>query len=88
MMILETRTVLEVDDDSAVRETIGNVLKTSGYQADLAANGQEALENLKAGKFDLVITDRGMPEMNGDQLAVAIREVASDVPIIMLMGGW
>lgn len=49
-------------------------------------NGAEGLEKLLAGSYDLVVTDRAMPEMGGDQLAAAIHDVAPDKPIIMLTG--
>jgi YesN/AraC family two-component response regulator len=53
---------------------------------ETAANGREALEKFHQNEFDLVITDRGMPEMNGDALAEAIKEESPQMPIIMLTG--
>jgi YesN/AraC family two-component response regulator len=38
------------------------------------------------GEFDLVIRDRGMPEMNGDKMATAIKELAPEIPVILLSG--
>jgi DNA-binding NtrC family response regulator len=44
------------------------------------------LEKFQAGKFDLVIVDRAMPEMNGDELAVAIKQREPNMPVAMLTG--
>ncbi|NCO91910.1 MAG: response regulator, partial [Armatimonadetes bacterium] len=51
-----------------------------------AANGRAALEKFAPGAFDLVITDRAMPEMGGDELAAALKELAPTQPILMLTG--
>jgi CheY-like chemotaxis protein len=52
----------------------------------LAASGGEGLNKFRQEKFDLVVTDRAMPDINRDQLADAIKELASDQPVIMLTG--
>jgi len=49
-------------------------------------NGVDGLEKLMSGWFDVIITDRAMPEMGGDQLPAAAARLASDKPIIMLTG--
>jgi YesN/AraC family two-component response regulator len=49
-------------------------------------NGRDAFEKFDREDFDLVITDKAMPEMNGDQLAAAIKARAPRLPIIMLTG--
>lgn len=78
--------VLVVDDEAAVRDTLAAVLTTDGHAIELAANGAEGLKRFFAGKFDLVVTDKAMPGMNGDQMAAAIKHVAPRVPIILLTG--
>ncbi|MBI2950874.1 response regulator, partial [bacterium] len=40
----------------------------------------------RGGRFDLVVTDRAMPEMSGDQMAVAAKQIAPGVPVLMLTG--
>ena len=52
----------------------------------VAADGREALARFQEGHFDLVVTDRSMPELNGDHLAAAIKHAAPGVPVIMLTG--
>ena len=83
MTIPGNRTVLVVDDDHAVLETLGNLLKTSGYQVELAANGHEALARLMATDFEVVLLDIRMPDISGLDLFPQIREAHPDAAVIM-----
>ena len=78
--------VLVVDDEPVIRELITAYLASDGHTAEVAVNGREGLEKFRAGRFDLVVTDRAMPEMSGDQMAVAVKQIAPDVPVVMLTG--
>lgn len=78
--------VLVVDDEPLVRETVSEYLAADGHYVESVSNGCEALERFNADTFDLIITDRGMPAMNGDQLAATVKRVAPGVPIILLTG--
>ena len=75
---------LVVDDEQRVRDMVGEFLRRQGSAVETAANGREALEKFHQSEFDLVITDRGMPEMNGDALAEEIKGESPNMPIIML----
>ncbi len=79
--------VLFVDDSPTMRRIIQNSLNKIGYD-DLvgAENGVEALEKLEDVEVDLIITDWNMPEMNGEQLVVKLREDPKykDKPILMV----
>jgi len=77
---------LVVDDEPRVRDMVGEFLRREGSIVETATNGRDALEKFHQNGFDLVITDRGMPEMNGDALAAAIKEENPRLPIIMLTG--
>ena len=81
-----TRRVLVVDDEPEVITVVSEYLKMDGHDVQTARSGPEALECFSKGGFDLVITDRGMPEMNGDKMATAIKEIAPEIPVIMLSG--
>lgn len=78
--------VLVVDDEVVVRQIIVEYLKADGHNVESAASGAEGLEKFAKGNFDMVVLDRAMPGMNGDQLAGGIKSVNPNVPIIMLTG--
>ncbi len=78
--------ILLVEDEESVLEALRQDLTAEGHRVEVASNGREGLEKFQAASFDLVITDRAMPEMSGDELAAAIKEVAPDMPIILLTG--
>jgi DNA-binding response OmpR family regulator len=80
------RRVLVADDDPMVREVISSYLGEDGYEVELAANGREALEKFCAADFDIVLTDRSMPEMTGDQLAREVKRRNPNVPVLLLTG--
>jgi CheY-like chemotaxis protein/anti-sigma regulatory factor (Ser/Thr protein kinase) len=76
--------VLVVDDEPLVRETTVAYLTAEGHRVRTAANGQEALAILDTEPFDLVVTDRAMPDLSGD--AVASAAAALGTPVILLTG--
>ena len=78
--------ILYVDDEVHVRHVVAAQLAADGHQVTTAADGREGLRHFVGGHFDLVITDRAMPEMNGDQVAEAIKQQAPNTPIILLTG--
>jgi CheY-like chemotaxis protein len=61
-------------------------LRFDGHSVSTAASGREALEKFRRDRFDLVVLDRVMPEMSGDQTARFIKQVNQDIPVIMLTG--
>lgn len=84
--------VLCVDDDDVIRELLTDCLSKYNHRVSTAAGGQQALKIFRSAKqngqsFDAVITDLGMPEMDGHQLARALKGEAPQLPIIM-MTGW
>jgi signal transduction histidine kinase len=78
--------VLVVDDEPLVRGVITAYLTCDGHVVEAAVDGRDGLERFRAGKFDLVLTDKAMPEMNGERLSMLIKELAPDMPIILLTG--
>ena len=79
--------VLFVDDSPTMRRIIQNSLNKIGYDDLIAAeNGVDALEKLENTEVDMIITDWNMPEMNGEQLVIKLREdpVYKDKPILMV----
>lgn len=78
--------ILVVEDEPLVREVIGVYLTEDQHEIELAENGRQGLEKYQPGRFDLVVTDRAMPGMNGDELAVEIKKLSGHQPIILLTG--
>jgi PAS domain S-box-containing protein len=78
--------ILLVEDEANVRTVVTHQLSSEGHTVDSASNGREGMDKFMSGWFDLVITDRAMPEMGGDQLAAAVIGIAPEKPIIMLTG--
>jgi signal transduction histidine kinase len=78
--------VLVVDDEPRVLEVEAKYLEAAGHCVAQAASGPEGLEMCRAEKFDLVVLDRAMPGMSGDQLASAVKQLSADTPVIMLTG--
>jgi signal transduction histidine kinase len=78
--------ILVVEDEPLVREVIEVYLREDNHIVVTACNGREGLEKYKDGTFDLVLTDRAMPECNGDVLAAEIKKLSPQQPIILLTG--
>jgi CheY-like chemotaxis protein len=80
------KTILVVDDEEPIRKLLKHELGEAGYQIKEAANGQEALLQIRRNKPDLVILDVLMPTMNGFNVAAILKNDPQtiDLPIIML----
>lgn len=79
-------TILFVDDDQIVRSLVKDVMEVEGFKVLTAENGFKALDILKKGNIDILMTDLGMPGMSGFQLASEARILLPDIPIIMATG--
>jgi EAL domain-containing protein (putative c-di-GMP-specific phosphodiesterase class I) len=79
--------VLLVDDDHAVRNMMQKVLVKAGLNVEAVEKASEALEILKRGRrFEAIVTDLMMPEMDGMQLLRFVRQLDLDVPMIIVTG--
>ena len=77
------RTILVVDDETTLRETLVEALELEGYRAIPAADGREAIVRFRAEQPDLVLLDLMLPELSGVEVCRILR-AESAVPIIML----
>jgi CheY-like chemotaxis protein len=80
-------TVLVVDDDRDIRDTVSDVLSMAGFEVVGAANGKGALEQLeRGGRIELILLDLMMPEMNGFELLRELRgrEEWRFIPVMMM----
>jgi two-component system chemotaxis response regulator CheY len=80
------RHILTVDDSSSVRQMVSFTLRAAGYEVTEAVDGKDGLAKVEREKFDLIITDLNMPNVDGIQLITAVRKMPgySFVPILML----
>jgi ligand-binding sensor domain-containing protein/signal transduction histidine kinase len=78
--------VLVVDDEPRILSLVREYLAADRHNVETATDGRDGLDKLRAGKFDLIVTDRSMPRMSGDQLAVAAKRLRPDTPIVLLTG--
>jgi PAS domain S-box-containing protein len=85
--IQATGTVLVVEDEADVREMIVRLLRELGCQVLEAEDGPAGLRIVQSGeRLDLLVTDVGLPGLNGRQLADAAREKRPDLPVILITG--
>jgi CheY-like chemotaxis protein len=86
------RRILVVEDEAPLRRILREYLAFDGHIIETAVNGREGLERFREAeasaneRFDLVVTDLAMPEMSGDQLALAVKATAPGTPVILLTG--
>jgi len=81
--------ILWVDDDYVISTIAKKYIKVLNHTGDVVTSGKDAIELLKKEKYDILITDIGMPEMNGWQLIKEVREVLKNKQIkIILLSGW
>jgi len=83
--------LLVIDDEPSVRETLALLLRKDGHVVSTAIDGEEGLElfqiaQLQGKPFNVVITDLGMPKLDGMAVARKIKEIAPETPVILLSG--
>ena len=78
--------VLAVDDSLTVRELIRKMLTSAGYLADVAVDGMDGWNAVRAGEYDLVIADVDMPRLDGIELATLIKKDArlKSLPVMII----
>jgi two-component system chemotaxis response regulator CheY len=78
--------ILAVDDSSSVRQMVNFTLQGAGFEVVEAIDGRDGVSKVERDKFDLIITDLNMPNMDGIQLILEVRKRSgySFIPILML----
>lgn len=79
--------VLVIDDEELARFTIREILEGANYEVDEAENGRIGIEKQKATPFDLIITDIIMPEKEGVETIIDLKQEYPDLKIIAISGG-
>jgi two-component system response regulator PilR (NtrC family) len=78
-----TPRVLVIDDDRYVRTLLCDLLEAWGYDSDGAADGREGLTLFSPGRYDVVLTDLGMPGVSGLDVVAGVRDRDAEVSVIM-----
>lgn len=81
---METKRILVVEDDSAIRQGILDALKYAGYATLQARTGAEGMRMARESTYDLLLLDLILPQHNGFEILTAVRDLCSTVPVIML----
>lgn len=80
------KSILTVDDSASIRQMVSFTLKGAGYEVAEAADGKQGLDKAQSGRFDLILTDQNMPNMDGLTLIKSLRALPAyrSVPILVL----
>jgi PAS domain S-box-containing protein len=78
--------ILLVDDEPQVREVLSALLNAEGHQCETAGLAADGIQLFRDGHFDIVIADKAMPGMSGDQMAVSIKQMSPSMPFVLLTG--
>ena len=78
--------ILLIDDEARTREAVDKFLQRDHHTVVISESGTDGLKQYHAGNFDLVITDRAMPDMSGDKVALSVMAAGRHTPVIMLTG--
>ena len=82
----EKKSILVVDDDRIILESLGIILQSEGYRVDTAETGRKAIEKAKAQFFHLALLNIRLPDMKGKELLTAMQENFPEMMKIMLTG--
>ena len=80
------KSILIVDDEPLVLQTMKMLLAFDGHHVEAASNGESALEKFAIQDFDIVFTDQRMPNMSGEALAIAIKKRSPQQIVVMVSG--
>ncbi len=78
--------VLVVDDEAAIRDMLGKALMLAEYEVETAPDGRVAIDRLRAGHYDLLVTDLRMPGIDGLAVIREARRLKPDLPVIIITG--
>ena len=83
---MKNKTILVVDNEETIRETLLKILKREGYNVLTAADGQEALEMIREHEVHLILSDICMPRIDGHKLLKQVKAILPEVEIVLMTG--
>jgi len=81
-----SQNILVIDDEKAIRKTLGEILSFEGFAVDEAADGVEGVKKIKENNYDCILCDIKMPRMDGLEVLQVARELKPDIPFIVISG--
>lgn len=76
--------ILIVEDESLIGWSMANALGKAGYEPEVVECGEDAVEKIRGGGIELVISDYRLPRMDGVDLATRVKEISRTLPVIMI----
>jgi len=84
MTTVASPSLLIIDDESAILDTLRILLKNQGFDVNTAQGGKAGLEQLKSTNPDIVLTDVRMPQVTGIDILTAVRQQDPETPVILM----
>lgn len=78
--------ILVIDDDKSILRTFTRILQKAGYKVEIAETGKEAIEKAGNSKYDLALVDVRLPDMDGTDLLIKLKEPMRDTVKIVITG--
>jgi DNA-binding NtrC family response regulator len=78
--------ILAIDDEQTIRESLKEILEYEKHVVDLASDGEEGIQMFQNDKYDAVLLDIKMPQMDGIEVLDKLLEISPDIPVIMISG--
>ena len=82
-----TKRALVIDDDALIRNMLMNILTKNNFEVETASDGDDGLQKIASGHFDLVITDILMPGKEGLETILTLKKSTPDVKVLAISGG-
>ena len=85
-VLLRHGRILVIDDEPEIADVVKDVLASAGHEVDVALSGADGVRRASAGRYDLVFTDLGMPDMSGWEVAASIGREKPGLPVALVTG--
>jgi len=85
-MVRTKKTILVIDDDKSILRTLTRILQKAGYDIDTAETGKEAMEKFEKCQYNLALVDVRLPDMDGTDLLINMKEKLQSTIKIMITG--
>jgi DNA-binding response OmpR family regulator len=86
ILVKPKKTILVIDDDKSILRTLTRILQKAGYEVDTAETGKEAMDKAEKRRYDLALVDVRLPDVDGTELLVSMKDTLRDTVKIMITG--